>query len=175
LTAPAQGCDDLLVVPNRRLAIVRGRVYTALSVLSLLLCAATLALWVRSHFVYDIVGYNSWTTYSVAGRLLVIWRGFDGTSHDWFRGPPSSDLGRAVRTSLGASSFSFDRYSHPFAIKFPHWSLALLLAMPPALRFRAATRERRIRRAGHCPNCGYDLRATPDRCPECGAVPPAAR
>jgi hypothetical protein len=40
--------------------------------------------------------------------------------------------------------------------------------LPVAFVYR---RFRCRRRAGLCPSCGYDLRATPERCPECGAVP----
>ena len=47
----------------------------------------------------------------------------------------------------------------------PYWSLALLTAVLPSLRLRAHFRRPR-NRAGLCPACGYDLRATPGRCPE---------
>jgi hypothetical protein len=53
----------------------------------------------------------------------------------------------------------------------PYWAvMVLLLALPARVAWRARRRGRRLGR-GQCPACGYDLRATPGRCPECGAVP----
>ena len=50
----------------------------------------------------------------------------------------------------------------------PDWFVAALLSVLPA---RARRRwQRRVHPPGHCRRCGYDLRATPGRCPECGAA-----
>jgi len=55
------------------------------------------------------------------------------------------------------------------------WVIALLTGIWPissvGLLLRQRIRKRRLIRSGQCPICGYDLRASPDRCPECGALP----
>lgn len=56
-----------------------------------------------------------------------------------------------------------------------HVSWWLVVAMLPPLfympRVVRAYREASRREGNFCVHCGYDLRATPARCPECGRVP----
>jgi hypothetical protein len=55
------------------------------------------------------------------------------------------------------------------------WLIVILLLIAPLFRglslYRAFLRRRR---SNHCPSCGYDLRATPTLCPECGHITDAA-
>jgi hypothetical protein len=56
------------------------------------------------------------------------------------------------------------------ALAVPHWALAVCLAAMPTLAVLQSWRCGKRRQLGLCPQCSYDLRATPDRCPECGTA-----
>jgi hypothetical protein len=59
-----------------------------------------------------------------------------------------------------------------FEVFVPHWMPLALFAIPPlawgSLRWRRSAVRRRRTRQGECLACGYDLRASSGRCPECG-------
>jgi hypothetical protein len=55
-------------------------------------------------------------------------------------------------------------------LRVPWWLIILLSGiLPSTFLYRLAVRVKPHRK-GYCQYCGYDLRATPDRCPECGMV-----
>jgi hypothetical protein len=55
--------------------------------------------------------------------------------------------------------------------RIPYWPMVLLSGMWPACWLHTILRNLRRSQAGKCSKCGYDLRATPERCPECGEIP----
>ena len=62
-----------------------------------------------------------------------------------------------------------------FAVRTGAAGLAGLVIASSVELLLAWRKRRRELRMGLCTQCGYDLRATPDRCPECGAIRTAAK
>jgi hypothetical protein len=57
-----------------------------------------------------------------------------------------------------------------YSVYVPHWLAALAFALLPTVWCVRVVRPRRRLMRGCCVRCGYDLRATPTRCPECGTA-----
>jgi hypothetical protein len=60
-------------------------------------------------------------------------------------------------------------------VAVPLWAVLAVTLVCPAISLRRAVRfAKRRRYAGVKCACGYDLRASPDSCPECGTIPRAS-
>ena len=60
-----------------------------------------------------------------------------------------------------------------FDSEFPYWLAIFLTSLWPIiwLGCRIQSGRNAQDKSGLCQSCSYDLRATPDRCPECGTIP----
>ena len=154
------------------------RLLTLCSAASLLICVALVVLWARSAKQRDRAewgeGLGAYGLSSAGGRIEV-WRGLDPWSLTDSADPyhaPNDLLG-----ALGIGSVWLEWQAPPagfvsIGLRFPHGLAASIAAVLPACWFLAAGRRlgrRRRRRSGRCATCGYDLRASHRRCPECGA------
>jgi hypothetical protein len=55
-------------------------------------------------------------------------------------------------------------------LAIPYWFPLVILAVVPVYRFWRRGVHARLIARGLCPHCGYDMRAMPTRCPECGSM-----
>ncbi len=167
--------------------------FTLGSVASLMLCVAVLVLWsCKSRYIfYARVGGERWsisanTWYDgLVGQFGLnddeqyLWtRGARAILHDTneYSGPARNDreltiLYRPrvddVRYGFGFTPDHALGYRRGWNLQVPYAFAAALLLVAPAIYVRQRIRRPR---PGHCPKFGYDLRATPDRCPECGTL-----
>ena len=178
-------------------------IFNTLSILLLVLCIGTLALFVRSHYTQDVIEYGNaggqfYMVTSHHGRLttFIVTGSPEDRPLNWLTGDGNPRLpfyASSVRVrdyevialtdgsgSILPAGWNFATPIHATGLPFhgmsvKHYWLALVFGILPAFWIVSGSyRWRQRRRAaakGRCSHCGYDLRATPDRCPECGAVP----
>jgi len=174
---------------------MRRRLFALASALSLLLCLTTVVLGVRGHFVSDFLWWNGRRltagAFNSRGHVQVTTRHFVSAAPnqpprrwEWFAEHPPRDLEAeadrngwtfSVRLPGIACWSGTDTTLVTHDVLLPIWPVFLLTAIMPALwTVSRLSRRRRARRlaAGGCLGCGYDLRASTDRCPECGTPVP---
>ena len=182
------------------------RLFMILSALSLLLCVALCALWLRSfvwedsvclgrlenrnrifyltsnsgHLEMEVSRYNRRRIQFVcddAGPVPVATKPPEVSEGPWFgystrtlRSIASEKAERVprFRTSLAGPP---SRRAIEHQIDAPYWLMVLIMSLLTLAAVYIRRRSHLSRAAGLCPSCGYDLRATPDQCPECGAEP----
>ena len=177
-----------------------SRIFAAIS---LVVCLGLVGLWVRSHGqpplhdTWMTSGFDEHTVSAHDGRVawtkMYVARAF---RMDELATPPVRDSsGGGLRPlerrrrwtppgvlweeSWGTEPLKSGPFRYPvFRSVSVHiaWLVAIAGAMPLAWVLRRPARRRRWRLAhGLCGGCGYDLRASAERCPECGAATPVGR
>jgi hypothetical protein len=169
---------------------MKRRLLSLLTLLSASFCVAAAMMWVRSHRTRDCLSasgaHRAWALESDAGRLSVVinWYeapkplpGWQFARHEEVYWDPTlipaawAGFGFEGRRVIGLPSVASREPRWTLgALTVPYWALIGISLPAPLLTLTRSTYGASRRRQGRCAVCGYDLRATPDRCPECGTA-----
>ena len=107
-------------------------------------------------------------------EMIVIWRQINGGHGD----VPSALGWDYYNQAIGSNNVFFGEIQSFQVLALNYNAMLAWLAILPGLWVILAVRRRNLRKRrakeGRCPDCGYDLRETPEQCPECGARPASA-
>ncbi len=162
---------------------MRRRLFNFVSGFSFLIFISILVLWLYLPHRNTRTFYTSSARYSITAwrsHFLVTVMGGTLRSNGTFRAPAGTHWDgtwanpRPLPLGFGfGKSPSSDPTAAPYlGLLIPWWALLGLTATLPGLWLLLYLREHRSLHDGtnRCSKCGYDLRASPDRCPECGTL-----
>jgi hypothetical protein len=180
-----------VLIPESKAEMSRLLSLRVITAISLFLCAVTILLWITSYFRSDYLIYQprfDWVKREYG--IGVVQGGFIFDA-EMPRSHPGLTIGyrnvpvtpwplQGTLHGFGPVHFArnvipYGYFSSELVLYSAHihwWFLTLLFTLPSIIRRALWLRARPDRRekAGLCRACGYDMRATPDRCPECGYV-----
>jgi hypothetical protein len=172
--------EVLIVLTDSRFGTipsVKRRLFNVLAGVSLVMCVATVTLWVRSYYRSDraewITGRGQmYAVESEAGAIYVPLYNAGSRWDHWNISLSSYTLGPDEgwqNTRAAWAGITVFKSGEANILTLSYWLLMALGILFCAVSWRSA---RAIDpNFDHCKRCGCDLRATPDRCPECGEVP----
>jgi hypothetical protein len=176
---------------------MKRRSLNLLTGLSLLLCFASGGLWASSYcstigwrfFSQDMT--HSWTTDLETIKGGVQFRQDIRPPYSFIvaHGPRWNFKSHPAWTNQNVLGFGANSFTYPWATPtappssarrivvvaplYPFFLLTALGAFLGIMAFRHRRSVDWLKEHGRCITCGYDLRETPERCPECGVAPNA--
>ena len=164
---------------------MRRKLVTLCSAVSLVLCLVGLVLWLGGYSGSPSPVWRE--TKPIAERRYSIGVSGGAVHFDVIKPSATPSDGRSGTSAFGVGhsppvpAYALSPTGGPNiylgeseSVSVRLWLLVLVTAVPPAAWIALRVRAWWIVAPGHCASCGYDLRATPERCPECGTVPQVA-